>query len=103
MKSPRSHLGLEAFEDRTLPTAFGIPWADSAHLSLSFVPDGTVTPNGPSNLFQTMNAVAPTAVWEKEILRAWQAWLSNADIDVGVVADGGQPLGTTGAVQGDPR
>jgi hypothetical protein len=93
----------ERLEDRNLPSAFGIPWADPGHLTLSFVPDGTSTPTGPSRLFATMNPVAPTATWEREILRAFQSWAVNANLNVGVVADGGQPLGSLGAVQGDAR
>lgn len=102
---PRRRFGseFEALESRDVPTTFGIPWADPDHLTLSFVPDGTPTPTGPSTLFQTMNQVAPTAVWQREILRAFQTWAAQANIDVGVVADGGQPLGTPGAVQGDAR
>lgn len=100
---PRLGSGFEALESRDVPTAFGVPWADPGHLTLSFVPDGTPTPNGPSTLFQTMNKVAPTATWEREILRAFQSWASQVNVNVGVVADGGQPLGTLGAVQGDKR
>jgi len=37
------------------------------------------------------------------VLRAFQTWAVNANLNVGLVADGGQPLGTAGAVQGDPR
>jgi hypothetical protein len=95
--------GIELLESRDVPTTFGIPWADPNHLTLSFVPDGTPTPTGPSTLFQTMNKVAPTAVWEREILRAFESWAAQADIDIGLVDDGGQPLGTTGSVQGDAR
>jgi hypothetical protein len=43
------------------------------------------------------------SVWEREVLRAFQTWASVSNINIGVVADGGQPLGTTGAVQGDSR
>jgi hypothetical protein len=105
MPAPRSRLGsaFEALEDRSLPSVFGVPWADPGHLTLSFVPDGTATPTGPSNLFQTMSSAGKTSAWESEILRAFQTWAVNANINIGLVADGGQPLGTVGAVQGDPR
>src|SRR5437899_1386922 len=33
--------GLESLEKRDVPASFGVPWRDPAHLSLSFVPDGT--------------------------------------------------------------
>ena len=103
MKLVRPRFFLESLEDRSLPTSFGIPWPDASHLTISFVPDGTQTPNGPSTLFQTMNAMAPTAVWETQILRAYQAWLSTTNINVAVVSDDGEPLGATGAAQGDSR
>src|SRR5439155_5483579 len=102
MTKPR-HLSLEHFEDRLTPANSGVAWPDGQHLTLSFVPDGTSVGNAPSSLFRTLNAVAPTAVWQREILRAFQTWAAYANVNVGVVADGGQALGTGGAVQGDAR
>ena len=82
---------------------FGIPWADPNHLTLSFAADGTATPYGPNSLYATLGATVPTASWQRDVLRAFQTWAVNANIDVGLVADGGQPLGTVGAVQWDSR
>src|SRR5262249_49172010 len=98
-------LGLEALEDRTAPSAFGVPWPDPQHLTLSFVPDGTpvVGQNQTSRLVQTLNARESAGVWQTQILRAFQTWAVNANINVGVVADDGSPLGVNGAPQGDPR
>jgi hypothetical protein len=98
MKPRRPALCVERLDERALPTTFGIPWADSSHLSLSFAPDGTATPYGPS----TLSAVMP-AGYQREVLRAFQTWAQYANIDIGLTADGGQALGTTGAVQADPR
>src|SRR5579883_1826598 len=106
MPLSRPHFGstFEQLEDRALPAPlFGIPWPDPGHLTLSFVPDGTPTPTGPSNLFATMASAGPPSVWETQILRAFQTWAVNADINISVVADDGEALGTAGAVQGDPR
>jgi hypothetical protein len=101
---PRSRqLFVERLEDRCTPSTSGITWPDGAHLTLSFVPDGTQVAGNPSSLFSTFNAIAPTDAWESEILRAFQTWASQTNINVGVVADGGQRLGTSGAVQGDSR
>lgn len=101
---PRSRrLFLERLEDRCTPSTSGITWPDGAHLTLSFVPDGTQVAGNSSSLFSTFNAIAPTAVWEREIVRAFQTWTSQTNINVGVVADGGQALGTSGVVQGDSR
>src|SRR5262245_34152975 len=102
MKMPRLKLGigLEKLEERTLPTAFGIPWADPSHLSLSFSPDGTSTPRGSNILSATFGTASN---WQREILRGFQSWASVSNINVGLVEDGGQPMGTPGAVQGDSR
>jgi hypothetical protein len=100
---PRAHLALATLEDRSLLTTFGIPWADPSHLTLSFVADGTATPYGPSQATAALQQTPPSASWQREILRAFQTWAINANINVGLVADGGQPVGTVGAVQGDPR
>ncbi|HEV3115415.1 MAG TPA: matrixin family metalloprotease [Gemmataceae bacterium] len=96
-------LFLERLEDRLTPSQWGIAWPNPGHLTLSFVPDGTSVSGNPSNLFQTLNGSAPTAAWEAEVLRAFQAWSVNANINISVVPDGGQALGTSGAAQGDPR
>jgi hypothetical protein len=93
----------DILEARTLPTIFGIPWADPSHLTVSFAPDGTATPTGPSGLFALLNQTGPAEVWQREVLRAFQTWAVNANINIGLVADGGQALGTPGAVQGDSR
>ena len=103
MPTPCPRLAVHALEDRSLLTAFGIPWADPSHLTLSFVPDGTATPYGPSSLSGTMGQTVPGASWQREVLRAFQTWAAQANVTVSVVPDGGQPLGTVGAVQGDAR
>jgi hypothetical protein len=99
----RIPLCVELLEDRQTPAAFGNPWPDPLHLSISFAPDGTDVAGQGSTLFQTLNAQEPTAAWQGAILRAVQTWVMNANLSVGLVADGGQPFGTPGPVQGDPR
>jgi hypothetical protein len=96
-------LRVELLEDRLTPSTWGIAWPNPGQLTVSFVPDGTTVSGYQSNLFQTLNAGAVTSAWEQEILRALQTWANNANINIGVVADGGQALGTSGAVQGDLR
>src|SRR5919205_713969 len=102
MKSP-CRLSLESLEPRCTPAAFGIPWHDATHLTLSFVPDGTPIAGHQSTLFQTLDRQIPTAQWERTIARALQTWADVTNLSVGVVADGGQPLGSPGPLQGDPR
>src|SRR5439155_6661314 len=81
---------------------FGTPWLDGTRLSLSFAADGTSVDNQASALFSSLGAL-PTSVWQTEILRAFQTWAANANINIGVVNDGGQDFGVAGAVQGDAR
>jgi hypothetical protein len=99
----RHRLAIESLEGRAVPAAFGVPWSDPSHLTSSFVPDGTPIAGHTSSLFQTLGAVQPSNVWQGEVLRAFQTWAVNANINIGLVSDGGQPLGTAGASQHDPR
>ncbi len=94
---------LEELEDRCVPATFGNPWPDAPHLTISFVPDGTLVGVQASNLFATLNALEPTAAWQRDILRAFQAWGNVANINFGLVSDDGEALGTPGRPQGDPR
>jgi len=96
-------LTVERLEERNLLTAWGIPWPDATHLTLSFAPDGTNVGGQSSVLFQTLDALGPPSAWEGEILRAFQAWADNANINIGVMPDRGVPFGSPGAVQGDSR
>ena len=76
-----ARLVVEQLEDRLAPAIFGTPWPDPGHLSLSFAPDGTLGGISASNLFQTLNAVAPTSTWELQILRAFQTWAQYGNIN----------------------
>jgi hypothetical protein len=103
MKQPQIKPWLERLEDRCTPATWGNPWPNPGHLTLSFVPDGTQVGDKTSSLFQKLNALAPTKTWEMEILRAFQNWAVQANINISVVADQGLPLGSPGAMQGDAR
>ena len=100
---PRRRPSLETLEDRRLPATFGLTWPDPNHLTLSFAPDGTGVGSSSSVLFQTFGAQTPDSVWETEILRAFQSWAVLANINIGVVADSGQPTGQPGPLQGNPN
>ena len=103
MKKRLALLRVERLEDRTTPATWGNPWPDPQHLTLSFAPDGTQVGGNSSNLFQTMSALGPTATWQTAILRAFETWAVQANMNIGVISDQGLPFGTTGAIQGDPR
>jgi hypothetical protein len=103
MRRPRTRPCIELLEDRCTPATYGNAWPDAAHLTLSFAPDGTQVGDRISGLFQLLNARAPTAVWEREVVRAFQTWAVNGGINVAVVGDSGAPFGTPGLIQGDDR
>jgi hypothetical protein len=103
LRRPNSALRCERLEDRHTPAQFGVPWTDPLHLTLSFAPDGTAAAGEPSRLVAALDAQMPRAVWQDAIVKAAQAWAEVANVNVGVAADGGQPFGTTGATQHDPR
>jgi hypothetical protein len=94
---------LEMLEDRIAPAVFNLPWSDPSHLTLSFAPDGTQIAGQSSTLFATLNAQEPTAAWQADILRAMQTWAVNTNLNVGVVADNGQPFGTAPSGDGASR
>jgi hypothetical protein len=103
MNKRRQRLTVERLEDRNLMATFGVAWPGADHLKVSFVPDGTAVDNSTSVLFQSLNGQAATKVWETEVLRALQTWAVYANINLGVVADGGQALGVAGPAQGNPN
>src|SRR5438093_6491411 len=96
-------LNVERLEDRYAPATFGNPWPDASHLTLSFAPDGTRVGDRISALFQTLSSRPATSNWQLAILRAFQTWAINANINLSVIGDGGQPFGTPGPIQGDAR
>ena len=44
-----------------------------------------------------------STAWKTEILRAFQTWAIETNINIGVVPDGGQAMGIAGLAQGDDR
>ena len=100
----RTRLTLDGLERRDVPATFGVPWANGTALTVSFVPDGADV-DGSANQLQAVMARSglSAAVWQREILRAFQAWASRADLNVGVVGDDGSALGAAGNPQADPR
>ena len=92
---------LEQLDARIVPALFGNPWP-SANLTLSFAPDGTDVNGAPSQSAHAFAGISAD-MWQQEILRAFQTWAAVSNVNIGVVADGGQAFGTPGAPQGDLR
>jgi len=103
---------LEALESRLVPyVTSGNAWADPQLITLSFVPDGTVLAQGQhggyitSNLQSTFNRKFNnnTAGWENIILKAAQTWAAQANINIALVSDDGEPSGSGSYQQGNPN
>lgn len=92
-------LNLLSLEKRDLPATFGIPWQDGSQVTLSFVPDGTLVGTEPSTLYAMLGT--NTQAWQTEILRAFQTWAVQANVNIGLVSDDGSPLTAGGSVQGN--
>jgi len=99
-RSSPPRLSVTKLEDRITPT-WGVPWYDPGSLSLSFVPDGTDVSGTPSSLQALLGP--DSSAWKTEILRAFQTWAVETNINIGLVGDGGQALGINGVAQGDNR
>ncbi|QJX00903.1 matrixin family metalloprotease [Frigoriglobus tundricola] len=99
---PPRRLSIEQLEDRLTPS-FGTPWMDGTHLTLSFAPDGTSVSGRASNLFALMGSTTTQSQWQVAVLSAYQTWADAANLNIGLVSDGGQALGVAGAPQGDVR
>jgi hypothetical protein len=97
----RRPVGIEQLEDRRVMSAE--PWQDARHLTLSFAPDGAAIAGHTSNLFAALDQPLGRDLWKREMLMAFQTWASQANIDLGLVADSGDPFGTAGKTVGDPR
>ena len=98
----RNRPAFESLEARDLPATWGIPWADPQHLTVSLAPDGTNVFGESSTLFKGLDSQLGGR-WEATILRAVETWASEANLNVGLVSDGGQAIGTAGPAQGDAR
>lgn len=94
---------IDHLEDRRVLSAFGNSWPDPMHLTLSFAPDGTSDAGQSSALYQTLGKAGTTSAWQSAIVKAYQTWAASANISITVKADGGQAMGTYGAIQGDSR
>ena len=93
----------EALESRLALSGSPSRLMNAEGLTLSFVPDGTKVENQPSSLVATLATKSGIAPWQETIARALQTWAQYANVNVGIVPDGGQPLGIQGPTHDDPR
>lgn len=95
----RRALTVDLLEDRTTPVVWNNPWPDPGHLTLSFAPDGTDIQGSPSALFADLGSAGGN--WQTEILRAFQTWAAQTNINLSLASDGtATPFGAPGPVQG---
>ncbi len=110
-RSRRNHLQsndisivqIEAMEERHLLATFGIPWPEARNLSVSFPTDETTIGAYSNSLRTVLDQVADRSVWQETVLRAFQTWAVQANINIGLVPDRGDALGTVGLANNDPR
>jgi hypothetical protein len=65
-------------------------------VTVSFMPDGTDIGGMPNALQGSLNLLFPIATWQKEILRGFQSYAANANLNFSVVGDDGSPFGSCG-------
>jgi Matrixin len=95
---------VEGLEARLLLYSdLGDNWTYDSRITYSLMPDGTSVGGVPSALFQTLNAKYATATWEGQIEQAASLWETVTNANLALVFDGGQPVGTSGDQQDDPR
>ncbi len=95
---------VEGLEARLLLYSdLGDQWAYASRITYGFMPDGTSVGGVPSVLFQTLNAKFATATWENQIEQAAALWENATNANLALVSDGGEPEGTAGNQQDDPR
>jgi hypothetical protein len=95
---------LEGLEERLLLySSLGAQWTYSSRITYSFMPDGTSVGGVSSVLFQTLNSRYPTATWQQQLKIAASLWENVTNANLSQVSDSGQPVGSAGYQQDDPR
>ncbi len=81
----------------------GRPFGLSNRLTVSFAPDGTSIFDDASALFSSFTSTLSVQQIQDSVLDAFNMWATNGNLDVGLVADSGDPFGTAGKAFGDSR
>lgn len=91
----------ESLESRQLLT--GVGWDNAEDLTASIAPDGTKIAGQSSNFNQAFSSLGTPSQLRGWIQEVFQTWTRNANLNVGIVSDGGQDFGSPGETQGDAR
>lgn len=91
----------ESLESRQLLT--GVGWDNPEDLTASIAPDGTKIAGQRSTFNQTFSSLGTPSQLRGLIQEVFQTWTRNANLNVGIVSDGGQDFGSPGETQGDAR
>ena len=91
----------ESLERRQLLT--GVGWDNAEDLTASIAPDGTKIAGQSSKFNQTFSALGTPSQLRGWIQEVFQTWTRNANLNVGIVSDGGHDFGIPGETQGDTR
>jgi hypothetical protein len=103
MPRKRRPLSLEMLECRRMLAVFGTPWPEPRSLTLSFPGDGAPI-GGHANVSRlVLDQVADRREWQEAVLRAFQTWAIETNLNIGLTADRGNAFGAVGLAQGDPR
>ncbi len=81
----------------------GASWANPAHITYSFAPDGVFWDHALNTLQADFSARFPNRDWHREIARALQTWATVANVNVVPVGDSAASMDAPGQSQGDPR
>ena len=103
MNARRVTLNVGALEERRVPASFGFALAGCRAPDYQFCP-------GRNQYRESAKSIVSEArqpVLHRDVgncdLAPFQTWAVQANINFGLVSDGGQPLGALGAFQGDSR
>ncbi len=97
--------GVEGLEARLLLYSdLGDQWTYDSRITYSFMPDGTSVGGVPSVLFQTLNAnYRDGDLGAADRNRPRRSGKMSTNVNLALVSDGGEAVGTSGNQQDDPR
>lgn len=96
-------LRFQLLECRRVLAAFGTPWPDPRSLTVSFPPDDVAIGAYTNVARFGFDQVADRREWQEAVLRAFQTWAVETNLNIGLSTDRGDPFGTIGLAQNDPR